>query len=722
MTTYRKQSWSNIDLYTEIQKDSLLSCLVLLTRYYQKPYSPQSLIARLPLHNNQLSLELFARAASRASLEAEIVGIELEQIKDDSLPVILLTKTQTAFLLILDEKNQRKIINPLAPDKDTSFSEIKTVYSGQAIYVKPEYKHTTRAKESIAQKPKNNWFWDVTLKSWHIYSEVLIAALLINLFALALPLFTMNVYDRVVPNQAIVTMWVLVSGIICIFLFDLLLKSLRAHFIDIACKHTDTELSANIFEKILGINMLSRPKSVGAFSNTVQSFELFRDFITSSTLTLFVDLPFVCIFIFVIYLIGGSLFWIPLLVIPFIAIIGFVLQAPLIKYTRESYQLAAEKQAILFDSLSNIETVKTVSAESALQSRWERIIQLSSNINMKLRSLSNLSMNLTLFIQQAASIAVVVAGVYMISEGELTVGGLIACTILAGRALAPMSQIASLFTRYHQSVNALRSLNQVMCLSTDVDEETHYLHRPSIKGTIEFQHVGFYYQDEKLTILKDLNFKINAGEKVAIIGRVGSGKSTLARLMMQLYTPTEGSILIDGTEYRQINPDELRQNIGYLPQDITLFYGSVRENITIGAPFVQDEALIKACDVAGVGSFTNNHPQGLDRQVGERGSELSGGQRQAVGIARSLLRDPNILILDEPTSAMDTNSERAFKHRLSQFLTENHTLILITHKISMLDLIDRIIILDEGRVIADGQRDTILTALKTGMTIDRQPA
>ncbi|KTD56726.1 toxin secretion ATP binding protein [Legionella santicrucis] len=721
MTTYRKQSWSNIDMYTEITKDSLLSCLVLLTRYYQNPYSPRSLIARLPLQENQLSLDLFARAAHRASLESEIVTIDLDTINDDSLPVILLTKTHTAFLMVLDEKNQRKIINPLAPDKNNSLNEIKAAYSGQAILVRPKYKHSARAKESMAQKPQS-WFWGVAMKSWRIYSEVLISAFLINLFALAFPLFTMNVYDRVVPNQAIVTMWVLVSGIICIFLFDLLLKSLRAHFIDVACKRTDTELSAHIFEKILGINMLSRPKSVGAFSNTVQSFEIFRDFITSSTLTLFVDLPFVFIFILVIYLIGGSLFWIPLLVIPIIAIIGFVLQAPLIKYTKESYQFAAEKQATLFDSLSNIETVKTLGAETTLQSRWEHIVQLSADNSMKLRLISNISMNLTLFIQQAASIAVVIAGVYMITEGDLTMGGLIACTILAGRALAPMSQIAGLFTRYYQSVNALRSLDKVMALSTDVDEEAHYLHRPSIKGNIEFQNVGFFYQDQQIAILKDLNFKIRAGEKIAIIGRVGSGKSTLARLLMQLYKPTEGSIIIDNTEYRQINPDDLRQKIGYLPQDVTLFYGSIRENITMGAPFVRDEDLIKACDVAEIGSFTNNHPQGLDRQVGERGAELSGGQRQAVGIARSLLRNPNILILDEPTSAMDLNNERNFKQRLSQYLTENHTLILITHKTSMLDLIDRIIILDEGRIIADGPRDTILTALKTGMSIDRKTA
>lgn len=331
---------------------------------------------------------------------------------------------------------------------------------------------------------------------------------------------------------------------------------------------------------------------------------------------------------------------------------------------------------------------------------------------------SNSSVNLSLFAQQAATIIIIIAGVYAIREGELTTGALIACTILTGRALAPMPQLASLLTRYYQSVNALKSLNRIMQLPVDADETAHYLNRPVLQGHIEFKQVSFSY-DSNNAVLKHINFKINPGERIAIIGRVGSGKSTLARLILKLYLPDEGTILLDGTDYRQINPDDLRQQIGYVPQDVSLFYGSVRENIIIGAPFIEDAALIRAANIAGVGAFTNKHPNGFDRQVGEKGSELSGGQRQAVAIARALLRDPNILIMDEPTSAMDDSSERRLKKELDNYLSDTHTLLLVTHKLSMLELVNRLIVLDDGHIIADGPKESVLAALKAGMPIDK---
>lgn len=720
MTNHKGQSWSTIDLNSLPPQDSLLGCLVLLTRYYQNPYSAQSLTARLPLEKNKLSAELFVRAAERAALSSEIFNKPFDKIKNHELPVVLLLEKGDACLLIQNEQGKRKVINPKTPSEQLEPETILANYTGQTIFVQPEYKYTTRAEETLGKPPKN-WFWKVLIKSWPTYSEVLMASLLINLFALVIPLFTMNVYDRVVPNHAIATMWVLASGVGLVFLFDVLLKTLRSHFIDLASKRSDIELSAGIFEQILGISMETRPKSVGALTNTVQSFEIFRDFITSSTITILVDLPFVVIFILVIYFIGGSLFWIPLLTIPFIFVIGILLQFPLIKLTKQSYQYAAEKQAILFESLSNIETVKTTTAESALQSRWEQLIGLSAKTGMKLRLVSNTSINLTILAQQGATIGMVLAGVYLISEGDLTMGALIACTILTGRALAPMSQVASLLTRYYQSVNALKSLNRIMQLPIDVNEDSHFLHRAVLRGDIEFNQVSFSYGDAKNSILKMISFKMTAGEKVAIIGRVGSGKSTLARLILKLYLPNEGTILLDSTDYRQINPDDLRQQIGYVPQDITLFYGSVRDNICVGAPFIDDESLIRAATVAGVASFINNHPDGFDRQVGEKGGELSGGQRQSIAIARALLRNPNILLLDEPTSAMDDNSERRFKTQLTEHMTPNHTLLLVTHKFSMLELVDRIIILDDGKLIADGPKESVLSALKAGMTVEKEP-
>ncbi|KTD20084.1 toxin secretion ATP binding protein [Legionella lansingensis] len=718
MTNFKKRSWSTTDLKNLPQHDSLLCCLVLLSRYYQISSSAQSLVARLPLKQNKLTPDLFARAASRASLESKIVEVSLDKINDTQLPMVLLLKNEEACLLVQDKKGEPKIILPQKIGEDIDLKTILPEYTGQAIIVQPEYKFTARTEEALGRTPRN-WFWKVIFKSWPTYSEVLMASLLINLFALVIPLFTMNIYDRVVPNHAIETMWVLASGVALVFLFDVLLKTLRAHFIDLASKRSDIQLSANIFEQILGINMGVRPKSVGVLANTVQSFELFRDFITSGTMTVLVDLPFAAIFILVIYFIGGPLFWIPTLMIPTILIIGFILQLPLIKLTKQSYQYAAEKQAILFESLANIETVKTTGAESALQSRWEQLIKLAANNGIKLRTTSMASLTLTTLIQQIATVAVIIAGVYLISLGEMTMGALIACTLLASRALAPMSQVTSLLTRYYQSVNALKSLNLIMQLPMDVNEATQYLHRPILQGNIEFRQVSFTYPGSPNAVLKNISLKIKAGEKVAIIGRVGSGKSTLARLILKLYSPTEGIILLDGTDYRQINPDDLRQQIGYVPQDVSLLYGSVRENIIIGAPFIDDTSLIRAANIAGVGTFINNHPDGFDRQVGEKGGDLSGGQRQSVAIARALLCDPKILLFDEPTSAMDDNNERRFKQQLLGHMTPQHTLLLVTHKISMLELVERIVVLDEGKVVADGAKESVLSALRAGMTVER---
>lgn len=715
MAILRKQSWSHVDLGETAENDSLLACLVLLTRYYQNPFSPLSLVARLPLVNNKLTVDLFSRSASRASLDAEVKTLNINEINDSDIPLILIKKDDSAVLLIIDDEGKRSIIDPRQPDVQLDVNEVISDLSDQVILVEKQFKHTQRSQETLTKESKN-WFWNVMFKTWPLYSEVLVASLLINLFALVIPLFTMNVYDRVVPNHATDTMWILASGVALVFIFDTLLKTLRSYFIDIANKHTDLELSATIFQQVLGLSMGTRPRSVGSLANTVQSFELFRDFITSSTMTVLVDLPFVFIFLFVIYLIGGSLFWIPFIVVPTIFVIGLILQWPLIQLTRKAYQYSAEKQATLFESLAAIETVKTTGAESILQSRWEKIVEEASKNSMRLRFVSNSSISLTNLAQQIATIAVVIAGVYMISNNELTTGALIACTILTGRALAPMAQVSTLFTRYFQSVNALQSLNKIMQLETDVTDDVKFLHRSALKGDIDFKQVSFHYKDEEINALTNLNIKIRVGERVAIIGRVGSGKSTIGKLLLKLYLPSEGTILLDGTDYKQINPDDLRQQIGYVPQDIVLFYGSVRDNICVGAPFVHDSALIKAAEIAGVTTFTNNHPKGFDRQVGEKGAELSGGQRQAVAVARALIMNPNILLLDEPTSAMDDNNEKQIKTHLHQYLTNNHTLILITHKISMLELVNRIIVLEDGKIIADGSKEAVLTALKSGVS------
>ncbi|MEE9451575.1 MAG: ABC transporter transmembrane domain-containing protein, partial [Gammaproteobacteria bacterium] len=445
--------------------DPLLACLILLTKYHERPRSARALVAGLPLENDRLTPELFIRAATHADLEAQIQPCPIEQLKELPLPAVLLLENQDACLLLSIEKSGHKaqilFPNKSSESQQISAKDLSKIYGGYSIAIKPVHIFTQRSEETLDKKSKS-WFWQVMWKAWPIYRKVLVASFMTNLFALAIPLFIMNVYDRVVPNHAIETMWVLASGVAIVFLFDFTMRTLRSYFIDHAGKQVDMTLSADIFEQILGIKMAHRPNSVGSFVNTVQSFEIFRDFITSTTVTVLVDLPFVFLYIFIIYLVGGSLFLIPTIMVPIVFLVGTLLQLPLTKLTQESYRYAAEKQATLIESLSGVEAIKSTSAEGTMQRRWERIVELLSKVGLKLRFVSNLSVNFTLFVQQLTTILVVIFGVYMISEGEITVGALIACTILTGRALAPMSQVAALLSRYYQSVTAIKSLNTVM--------------------------------------------------------------------------------------------------------------------------------------------------------------------------------------------------------------------------------------------------------------------
>jgi ATP-binding cassette subfamily C protein LapB len=709
--------WSTIDCSSLPKEDSLLACLVVISQYYQNPRSAKSLSARLPLEDNKLTLELFPRAAKRASLNTEFVETKWKNIQPDMLPAIAIDTLGEACILIASAKGDIQLLELKGNARIQNADDYEKNFSGQIILISPEYEFSTRTEETL-NETKKNWFWPVIFKSWPVYLEVVVASILINVFVIATPLFVMNVYDRVVPNNAIDTLWVLSSGVFLIYLFEFLLKSVRNYFLEVAKKKTDIELSSSIFSHTMGIKLSQRLKSIGLQANIMQSFANFREFITSSSITLLIDVPFVFLFAAVIYWIGGPLFWVPIIVIPLVIITGIVTQIPLIRLTKQSYKLNAEKQAILFESLQNIKTVKTTTAESTLQARWENIITLLAETNIKISKWASFSSNLSGLIKHCAVIVLIIWGVYLIVQGQLTLGGLIACHILNSRSIAPMGQVAGLFTRYYQSKNALEAIDKTMHLETDFDEHKPYLHRPKLQGDIEFKDVFFRYEKNTAPILKNINLTLKKGERVAFIGRTGSGKSTLVELLLQLYLPTQGAIFIDGTDYRQINPNDLRQQIGYVPQDVSLFYGSIRQNITIGDSFLDDKQLIKVCDIANIGAFSNSHPMGLDRLVGERGNELSGGQRQSVAIARALALSPNVIILDEPTSAMDNQSEQQFKVAFKKYLTCKHTLILTTHKMSMLDLVDRVVVLDDGKIVADGPKDLIMTALKKGLSVD----
>ncbi len=694
--------------------DTLLGSLIVLTKILDKPHSGDSLVAGLPLVDNKLSPKLFSRAAERAGLSSKIVKRPLEKISQLVLPAVLLLNDETACVLLEKTGATARVIFPETGEGEANvaIADLAQQYSGYSIFIKPVHHFDQRTKQTDIPRT-GHWFWGTISRFWPIYTEVFIASILVNSFALASPLFVMNVYDRVVPNHAIETLWVLAIGVTIVFIFDLLLRTLRGYFIDVAGKKADVILSATIFEKVLGIKMASRSNSVGSFANNMHEFESFREFFTSATLTTLIDLPFAFLFILVIWSIAGELAYVPLFAIPLVIFVSLIIQVPLRKTVNALFRHSGQKSALLIESLTGLETIKSIGAESPLQRKWEQTIGFISKHSQRARVLSAAAVNFTAFIQQMAAITVVVFGVYMITESDITMGALIASTILTGRALAPLGQVASALTRYHQSKAALTSLNQLMALPVERPTGREFLHRPDFKGGVEFKKVSFRYPEQPVDALSEVSFKIQAGEKVAFIGKIGSGKSSVEKLILGLYEPNAGSILLDGTDIRQIDPVDLRRHVGYAPQDVTLFFGSIRDNIALGKPFADDSAIFKAAEVAGVSDFVNRHPSGFDMPVGERGEGLSGGQRQSVTIARALLLDPPVLVLDEPTNAMDNRTEEQFKARFAEVVGDK-TLLLVTHKASLLSLVDRIIVLDQSRIVADGPREQILTALKQG--------
>lgn len=693
--------------------DPLLGCLVALTRMHNKPVTADTLTAGLPLVDSELTPDLFIRAAARIGFSAKLVKRPLDKISNLVLPAVLLLQNQQACILARSENGNAEIILPESGTgaHEINLEELQQRYTGHVIFIRPAYRFDARTADSIV--PRMHWFWGVAVRAWPIYAEVLVASLLINLFALVMPLFSMNVYDRIVPNHAVETLWALTIGATVVITFDLLMRGLRGYFIDVAGKKLDVVLSANIFEKVLGIQMASRPASVGAFANQLQEFEAFREFVTSATITTVIDLPFVVLFIGVMFWIGGPLAWISVASVPLIVGFSLALQVPLARLVKESSKLSAQRQATLIESLVGLETIKVMGAQSPVQRKWEQLLGHIGKHALKSRFLAACAVNFSVYVQQAANLAVILLGVYLIADDKLTMGGLIACTILTGRALAPLSQVAGLLTRYHQSRDALAQIDRLMNLPVERPAGKDFVHRPVLQGGVEFKNVNFTYPEQSSEALSNVSFRIAAGERVAIIGRVGSGKTTIEKLILGLYPPASGAVLIDGTDQRQIDPAALRRNIGYVPQDVVLFYGSVRDNIVLGAPYADDADVLRAADIAGVTEFTNRAAQGLDLQVGERGERLSGGQRQAIAIARAELMAPPMLLLDEPSSAMDSRSEEQFKARVASQL-DGRTLILISHRASLLSLVNRLIVLDQGRVVADGPKELVLAALAGG--------
>jgi ATP-binding cassette subfamily C protein LapB len=690
---------------------------MLLTKLHGRPASRAGLTAGLPLVHNRLTVELFSRSAERAGLSSRIVKRSLDRITQLQLPAIVLLHNREACVLAeLSTKDDK--IRILLPEtgsgqKVVTRESLEKQYAGYAIFVRPEFRLEREAHKDLQPDSTKTWFWGTIFSSWRIYRDVLLASFLINVFALASSFYILNVYDRVIPNSAFETLWVLSIGITVVYLFSVLMQGLRGYFVDETGKKANLKISSLLLQKVLNLKLEARPQSIGSFSNNLREFETILEFITSFSITALIDMPFVILGLLVIWYIGGSIVIFFIAAILLMLLYSAFIQAPLRKAVENTFTASAQKNAILVEGLAGLETVKMLGAESQIQRAWEEAVSYIAKWSARSRFLSSSVSEFSYLIQNLVVVALVIAGVYSISEGLLTQGGLIALVILSRQVIAPIAQVANLATRFHRAKEALKTLNNIMELPVERPIGKTFLHRTRFQGSIGVKTLTFAYPGQTINVLNNITLQIAAGEKVGIIGSIGSGKTTMGKLLLGLFEPSNGMVTMDDTDIRQIDPKELRNYIGYVPQDITLFRGTVRENLTMGTSEVDDSSIMRSAEIAGVDEFVKKHPLGFDMEVGEFGRGLSGGQRQCVAIARALLLDPPVLVFDEPTSNMDSRSELRLKNNLTK-ITNGKTMILITHRASLLEMVDRIIVIDNGTIVADGSKASVLEALQRG--------
>jgi len=703
-----------------MNSDPLLNALIALGKQHSRPVNLDAAIAGLPLQEGKLTPTLFVRAAGNVGLEAKIVQRKLSEIPNGLLPAVLLLEGDTVAVVMERGKSKAKVMYA-----DTGFGaeevdlkDLSKDHTGYSILVKPAYKFEARSSFGEKDRPQS-WFWGTLWRFRSFYGRMALATVVINLLALTSSIFVMNVYDRVVPNKAVDTLYVMATGALVAFGFDFLLKSLRSFFVDRAGHRIDVIMGSSLFEQVLSLRYGSKPESAGALASQARSYESLKEFFTSATIAAIVDVPFVFLFVGVVFMLGGPV------AIPMIAgiilslSIGLIMQAPLGRAVARSYQASNQRHALFVESINSLETVKASRAESHLQSKMEEAVHVSAKADSQSKWYSQLAVNLTGFIQHLVSMGIVLVAFYQVLGENMSMGAMIACVILCGRGMAPIGVLASLLTRFQQSRRSLKGLNDIMELPSENQSSGSGVTLPNFIPSVTLSDVTFSYPGENsIPAVKGLNLTIEPGERVALLGKIGSGKSTLIRLLEGLYQADSGRVEIAGLDINQIEPAELRRHLGYATQQASLFYGTLRSNLTIGNPWVAEEKLWWALETSGLADFVKSNPQGLDLPVSEGGGSLSGGQRQSVCLARALVEEPSMLLLDEPTSAMDPATERIFTSNLSEYLcddseTESRTLILATHRASLLPMVSRVIVLDGGQIVADGPRQEVIQSLNT---------
>ncbi|MDA9794840.1 type I secretion system permease/ATPase [Paracoccaceae bacterium] len=621
--------------------------------------------------------------------------LKARSFKSSHMPLIAFTKNGGAVLVEGVEGDRRVRFTDFESGKGVQLATLKELSQklDQYVVLGKQDPSLTDNKQGAS------WFWGSMFQSKWLYFQVLVAAALTNFLGLATSLFIMVVYDRVVPNEAIESLIALTVGVSIALGFDFIIKTLRGQFVDRAGQRADGRMARIIFDKLLSLRLDKRTQKSGAMASVVREFDTLREFFTSATLVAVVDLPFVFFFIWVISLIAGPLALVPLVAVPVVIFVGLIIQPFLARIAERSMKSNMSKQGVLIETLNGLETVQATGSGRLMRKRFEDASSAQSELGLRNRMLSQFAINSAASVQQVAQIATIFFGVFLIQDGIVTMGSMIAAVILGGRTLAPLSQLASALSRANSARQAYRSLSDLMKPDGEVSHNAK-LSRPELRGSIELKNLTYTFPKASAPTVDNVSLKITPGQRVAVVGRMGSGKSTLVRMLSGLVEPSSGAVLIDGVDLRQIDPSDVRRNVGVMLQDTWLFSGSVRDNVQMGYYEYPDEHILRVCKVAGVDAFISTHPAGYDLELRERGEGLSGGQKQSINLARALLHDPSVLILDEPTSSMDQATEAAVIAELNSWST-GKTMIMITHRNSLLQLADRVLVVDNGSIITD---------------------